>query len=283
MVNKFNRKELKRLGCSDNEIQIVLKYQKLLPMPDTDYELNARALHKYLGVGKDVSNWITGRIKKYDFKENIDYKITYESPVAKSGDTDFIGFTAIQLARSGIKIEYYLSVEMCKELCTIENNELGKLARRYFILMESVVKKNKEWWTIRNPQKCNYKPMCQAISTTLFNACGRYGDDSDFSREANIINRIATGCSALEIKNYLGVGLNDLTRDNLTNEYNEKIAFLQQQNILLLGMGMPIIQRVKMLISFFDIKYPDAKPLQNYYDRAYLISARKKIIEELER
>lgn len=69
MVNKFNRKELKRLGCNDNEIQIVLKYQKLLPMPDTDYELNARALHKYLGVGKDVSNWITGRIRNMILKK----------------------------------------------------------------------------------------------------------------------------------------------------------------------------------------------------------------------
>ena len=101
----------------------------------------------------------------------------------------------------------------------------------------------------------------------------------DFSREANIINRIATGCSALEIKTYLGVGLNELTRDNLTNEYNEKIAFLQEQNILLLGMGLPIVQRVNMLISFFDTKYPDAKPLQSYYDREYLLRERQKILD----
>lgn len=62
MIKKFTRKELERLGCTDEEISMVMKYQKLLPMPDKDFEMNARALHKYLKIGKDISNWITGII-----------------------------------------------------------------------------------------------------------------------------------------------------------------------------------------------------------------------------
>lgn len=44
--------------------------------------VNARELHKWLGVGRDFSNWIKYRIKKYDFIENLDYFMT----VAKFGD-----------------------------------------------------------------------------------------------------------------------------------------------------------------------------------------------------
>lgn len=283
MATKFTKKELLRLGCTDEEISLVMKYQKLLPMPDEDFEMNARTLHKYLGVGRDISTWISNRIRKYEFKENADFKIVFESDDTKSGDIDFTSFSANQLSRMGVRKEYYLTVNMCKELCTIENNELGRLARRYFILMEDLIKRNDDWWKVRKPQRLNYKPMCKAVSEAVHKSTGNYGDDSDFSREANILNRIVTGCSALEIKLYLGVGINELTRDNLTNDYNEKISFLQEQNILLLGMGLPIIQRVNMLISFFDIKYPDAKPLQHYFDRDYLLKAREKILEELNR
>lgn len=52
MVQKFSRKELQRLGCTDDEIELVMKYQILLPMPDKDFEMDARTLHEYLGVGK---------------------------------------------------------------------------------------------------------------------------------------------------------------------------------------------------------------------------------------
>ena len=106
MVQKFSRKELQRLGCTDDEIELVMKYQTLLPMPDKDFEMDARTLHEYLGVGKVFAAWITGRIKKYDFVENIDYKIKYNCDDSNSGNTDFTSFEGLsptQLSRNGIK------------------------------------------------------------------------------------------------------------------------------------------------------------------------------------
>ena len=44
--------------------------------------VNARELHKWLGVGKFFANWIKDRIEKYDFVENLDYFIT----IANSGN-----------------------------------------------------------------------------------------------------------------------------------------------------------------------------------------------------
>ncbi|MGP8320885.1 MAG: antA/AntB antirepressor family protein [Methanosarcinaceae archaeon] len=39
--------------------------------------VNARKLYQWLGVGRDFSNWIKDRIKKYDFTENLDYFIAF--------------------------------------------------------------------------------------------------------------------------------------------------------------------------------------------------------------
>jgi len=44
--------------------------------------VNARELYKWLGVGRDFSNWIKDRIKKYDFVEDLDFFVS----IAKFGD-----------------------------------------------------------------------------------------------------------------------------------------------------------------------------------------------------
>lgn len=102
--------------------------------------VNARELHTWLGVGRDFSNWIRNRIKKYDFIENLDYFIA----VAKSGsgvkarsDGQLID------AKTGrvIPKEYVISIDMAKELAMVENNEMGKKIRKYFIRVESDFRK----------------------------------------------------------------------------------------------------------------------------------------------
>ena len=41
--------------------------------------VSAKELHAFLGVGRDFSNWIKGRILKYGFIENRDY-IVFAKP-----------------------------------------------------------------------------------------------------------------------------------------------------------------------------------------------------------
>ena len=71
MNNTFSKKELSRLGCTEEETKLIMKYQKLLPMPDNDFEMSARILHSHLQIGKDFSTWICGRIKKYNFNKRF--------------------------------------------------------------------------------------------------------------------------------------------------------------------------------------------------------------------
>lgn len=88
----------------------------------TQLTVDARALHSVLEVKRDFSNWIKGRISKYSFKENEDFIV-----FAKSGENPLGGRNSI---------EYRLSVNMGKELAMVENNERGRMVRRYFIECE---------------------------------------------------------------------------------------------------------------------------------------------------
>lgn len=58
---------------------------ELLPIYENDKKeklVNARELHSTMKVGRDFTNWIKDRIKKYDFIQNEDYILT----LAKIGE-----------------------------------------------------------------------------------------------------------------------------------------------------------------------------------------------------
>jgi len=82
--------------------------------------VNAKDLHEFMGVKSKYSDWIKNRIKKYGFIENEDY-IRVETK--KEGNNAIIK-------------EYYITLDMAKELSMVENNPKGREARRYFIEIE---------------------------------------------------------------------------------------------------------------------------------------------------
>nr|DAY59006.1 MAG TPA: AntA/AntB antirepressor [Caudoviricetes sp.] len=110
---------------------------ELIPIQENNGQraVNARDLHAFLQVGKDFSNWIKGRVDKYDFVEGKDFEVLYfdyrgnllNIRHAKLGDSE---------NQQVSKIEYALSISMAKELSMLENNERGKQARKYFIACE---------------------------------------------------------------------------------------------------------------------------------------------------
>lgn len=85
--------------------------------------VSARDLHAFLEVGKDFSNWIKDRIGAYGFAEGLDFVTQARSPISASGNR-------------GASIEYFLTIDMAKELSMVERNAKGKEARRYFIACE---------------------------------------------------------------------------------------------------------------------------------------------------
>ena len=81
--------------------------------------VNARELWGKLDVKTRFNDWIANRIEKYDFVEN----------------QDFITLTE-NLVSGGKQTNYFISLDMAKELSMVENNAQGKIARRYFIECE---------------------------------------------------------------------------------------------------------------------------------------------------
>lgn len=89
--------------------------------------VNARELHTFLESKQQFADWIKNRVYKYDFIEGQDFLCVSENYETQRSD----GQRGI-----GVKTQYYISVDMAKELSMVENNEQGKLARKYFITCE---------------------------------------------------------------------------------------------------------------------------------------------------
>jgi phage anti-repressor protein len=90
----------------------------------------ARALHAFMSVLRDFTNWIKGRIQKFGFVEGIDFIIIkLDSPnranQVHGGDRK--------------SVDYHLTLDMAKELSMVENNAKGREARRYFMECEKQV------------------------------------------------------------------------------------------------------------------------------------------------
>ncbi|ECL6553705.1 TPA: antA/AntB antirepressor family protein [Campylobacter jejuni] len=83
---------------------------------------NAREIFQFLNSLQDYSNWIKNRISHYNFIENQDYIIE------------------LVYTKGHPRKEYYITLDMAKELCMVENNEKGRQARRYFIECEKRLK-----------------------------------------------------------------------------------------------------------------------------------------------
>lgn len=68
MINKFSRKELERLNCSEEEVDLVLKYQKKLPILVGNntlekFSVDARLLWEQLDKPQgDFSHWVKRKI-----------------------------------------------------------------------------------------------------------------------------------------------------------------------------------------------------------------------------
>lgn len=88
---------------------------------------NARELHEYMEVSTRFNDWIKSRIEKYDFIAGVDYtSITGKKVTAQGNESSYI--------------DYYITLDMAKELSMVENNEKGKEARKYFIAIEKKAK-----------------------------------------------------------------------------------------------------------------------------------------------
>lgn len=131
-------------GCKSNQVEdLCMNLHEKCNASDTDSQValipvnqsqvgddlvqtvNARELHEFLGVGKVFAAWIQDRIQQYEFVDGVDYVVT----VSKTG-----------IRKNVTQKDYFITLDMAKELSMVERNAKGKQARQYFIQCERVAK-----------------------------------------------------------------------------------------------------------------------------------------------
>lgn len=102
--------------------------------------VNAKNFYSFLSKSQSTrfNDWITRRISEYGFVEGDDY-LTEESQTKGRPGT-----------------EYYLTIDMAKELAMVERTERGREARRYFIECEKQLKEKQQSKALPNIDKKRY-------------------------------------------------------------------------------------------------------------------------------
>ena len=90
-------------------------------------------MHEGLKVKSKFNDWITKRITKYGFEENQDFILVTQKKVTNNPKNPYTE-----------QKDYVITVDMAKELCMVENNELGRQFRKYFIEAEKQLKEVKK-------------------------------------------------------------------------------------------------------------------------------------------
>lgn len=250
MIKKFTKKELERLECSEEEIKLVMECQRKLPIIfDNDniakFCVDGRTLWIQLESKRQFSDWISQKIKKSKITRNVDY-ITFSQKCEKP-----LGGRPSE--------EFTLTMRIAQHLAMLQNNDIGFKMRDYFILMEDLVKRNKEWLTIRDPEKEEYKKMSYEIEQWMLRVWHKSASRADYACEADAINKIVTGLTSQELKIKYGCPTNELIRDYLKKDHNEELLFLEIQNQVLLRMDMGYKDRMSMLTKMHEATFKSEK------------------------
>jgi phage anti-repressor protein len=80
--------------------------------------ISALLLHQKLKVKTRFNDWFQRRIEKYGFEINIDF------------------YSNLSKSKTKPITDYLLSVDMAKEIAMLEENEIGRQIRKYFIAKE---------------------------------------------------------------------------------------------------------------------------------------------------
>lgn len=87
--------------------------------------VSARELHEFLEVGTKYADWFP-RMCEYGFTEGQDFNLLKNEQVRQEGNRMV----------SRLVDDAAVSIDMAKEICMLQRNEKGKLARQYFLQLE---------------------------------------------------------------------------------------------------------------------------------------------------
>lgn len=159
--------------------------------------VDGRALHAFLEVGRDFTNWIKGRIQTYGFEKGVDYEV-----YAAFGENSSGGLSSPKRAsaksRPQRRTEYVLTIDMAKELGMVENNERGRMVRRYFIECERKAKAPRRAAALKRPPSSRTLTSTWAWAESLSDQLG-IRDANQKALGANALTERLTGVDVLGV------------------------------------------------------------------------------------
>lgn len=202
--------------------------------------VSARALHKALGVGRDFTNWIKGRIKRYGFIEGVDYVVVENLSSPKRASAK---------SRQQTEHDYLISLNMGKETAMVERTEQGRAVRLYFIRCEEELHKAapEKSAALRRELKARitvasyFKPMCAALDLQRAEQ-GKTTQQHNYTIEANMLACIVL--NGMTAKQWAKAnGITGEPRDHMNVLQLEHLSYLEQSNITLIELGQDYRQR----------------------------------------
>jgi hypothetical protein len=139
----------------------------------------------------------------------------------------------------------------------IENNDNGKIARKYFITIEKILKDAVKWELIRKPERTRYKEMCSELKDYFVRNFDKEPKFYDYSNEADALNVICLGAKAKIIREYIDAQDKN-TRDWLEAKYNTYLDKMQELNIMYIRMNFEKYKRYDLIQQGFKALFPDA-------------------------
>ncbi|WP_272575177.1 antA/AntB antirepressor family protein [Providencia sp. PROV273] len=217
--------------------------------------VSAKALHEALGVGRDFSTWIIGRINEFAFVEGADYQSDDDFNIRCLLNEQYSPVLGNNTKRGRPEKDYLLTLGMAKELAMVERTEQGRLIRQYFIKCEEALHKVAPTITkqLRHQLKSRlkvasyFKPMCSALELARMDQ-GKNTLPHHYTTESNMLNRIVLG--GLTAKTWAKQnGIIGNPRDAMSETQLEHLSYLEQTNTTLIELGMDYHARKDKLIG----------------------------------
>lgn len=179
--------------------------------------INARELWEALGSKQEYANWIKNRLSSYGFQENVDY-ISFDKVIKRE-----TGATT--------RREYILSLDTAKEIAMVENNESGRMIRRYFIEAE---KRYRELKIIRARSKAERRLFTDILKEVLPESPNKKWA---YKQYTDLIYRHVTGYNAKQLRELYGKPKEFNVRELLTPQQLKEVIKYESiiQGLLQLG------------------------------------------------
>ena len=260
-MKKFTKRELmNRFGRTKEEADIFIEYQRLFPELLEDEEgfiINTHQLWEKLEVKTKYADWTKRKIIK-TFEDNYDFigywfKNNKKYNELKNENVNLDTGNINQMVRNGYSKVFFCTIDVAKQVAMMENNEIGKLVRKHFILCEKILKQAIEWEKVRNPQKESYKELTATIQKEYYEWAGSYPEAKVYIKEANMLNLSLFGHTSKEMKEVLQLDYEDSLRDNLKTKCNQALDEIQKLDKAYIVQGFDFCQRREMISNHCDI------------------------------